>query len=181
MSESFLKNAPFHPWKFLKSFLISHYIFRRTLFFLHVLTTFIVRNVKKVGKPMICVMIMKADVIMRARMIMKTHKLLRKNFVFSPEIWCICRVSRFRTISYTLKHENSLWRSVIFSKVLSCKATSLLNWHSTPLLKLALHSSPCFLDYQYMKTFLGKFRQPWNFLNFSATSAEVCYKLQPLS
>ena len=73
------------------------------------------------------VMIMNADMIMRARMIMKTHQLLRKNFVFSLEIWCICRVSRFRTISYTLKHENNLWRSVIFNKVLNCNATSLLN------------------------------------------------------
>ena len=34
-----------------------------------------------------------------------------------------------------------------------------------------------FLDCQYTKSILGKLRQPWKFINFSATSALISYKL----
>ena len=52
MSESFLINAPFE-------FLISHYIFCRTIFCSHILTTFIhhTKHILKVDERMIYVMI----------------------------------------------------------------------------------------------------------------------------
>ena len=65
---------------------------------------------------------------------MKTCKLLWNILIFfQPNIWCIWCVSRFGTTSLIAKPEKHLRQSVIFSKVPSCKPTSLL--------KLTFHSS----------------------------------------
>ena len=91
------------------------------------------------------------------------------------DIWC---VSWSGTTCLIAKRKKNLWRSAIYSKVLSCKPTFLL--------KLTLYSStktdtpPLFFQirkiFKIRKIFLRKLWQPWNFLNFSAASALVSYK-----
>ena len=70
--------------------------------------------------------------------------------VFEPKIWCIWCI---RNISLIAKRKKHLQRSVIFSKVSSCKPTSLL--------QLALHTSTKthsplfqFLRFSIYETFL---------------------------
>ena len=73
------------------------------------------------------------EVAITSDMIMKTHKLLW-NILFSNHKF-LC-VLRFTPISFIAKRKKHLWRRVVFSKVPSCKPTSLL--------KLTLYSSSRF-------------------------------------